>query len=153
MIMEHIYFIKQRRVVMKRLYYFIAVLVTMITFSLSQPVTVWAQGTASLEVAVGAICRDVVDREPIDPRNSFEASVGKLYCFTKIIGAQNPTAISHIWYFGDTERARINLSVRSSSWRTYSSKRIQSHEVGDWHVDLVGPGGEVLRTLHFTITP
>jgi len=151
--MEHRYFIKERRAVMKRLYYFIAVLVTMITLSLSQPVTVRSQGTASLEVAVGAICRDVVDREPVDVGNSFEASVGKLCCFTKIIGAQNPIAISHIWYFGDTERVKINLSVRSSSWRTYTSKKIQSHEIGDWHVDVVGPGGEVLRTLHFTITP
>jgi len=138
---------------MKRLCYSALVLVMVTTLSLSQAATVWAQATASLEVAVAAICRDVVDREPVDVGTSFEASVGKLYCFTKIVGAQNPIGITHVWYFGDTERAKITLSVRSSSWRTYSSKKIQSHEVGDWHVDVVGPGGEVLRTLDFKITP
>ena len=151
--MEHIHFIKERGTVMKRLCYFVLVLLMLITLSLSQAVTVLAQGTSSLEVAVAAICRDVVDRQPVDVGDSFEASVGKLYCFTKIIGAQNPIGISHVWYFGDTERAKINLSVRSSSWRTHSSKKIQSHEIGDWHVDVLGPEGEVLRTLQFKITP
>jgi len=151
--MKHIHFIKERRTVMKRLCYFVLVLLMLITLSLSQAVTVWAQGASSLEVAEAAICRDVVDRQPLDVGNSFEASVAKLYCFTKIIGAQNPIRISHVWYFGDTERAKINLSVRSSSWRTHSSKIIQSHEIGDWHVDVLGPEGEVLRTLQFKITP
>ncbi|MEE9505183.1 MAG: hypothetical protein V3V90_08625, partial [Thermodesulfobacteriota bacterium] len=100
---------------MKRLCYFVLVLLMLITLSLSQAVRVWAQGASSLEVAVAGICRDVVDRQPVDVGNSFEASVGKLCCFTKIIGAQNPIRISHVWYFGDTERAKINLSVRSSS--------------------------------------
>lgn len=138
---------------MKRLCYSIVVLVMLTTLSLSQVATVWAQGTASLEVAVAAICRDVVNREPVSVGNSFEASVGKLYCFTKIVGAQEPIEISHVWYFGDTERAKISLSVRSASWRTQSSKKIQPHEVGDWHVDVVGPDGKVLQTLQFKITP
>lgn len=138
---------------MKRSCYSMVVLVMLITLSLSQVATVWAQGTASLEVAVAAICRDVVNREPVSVGNSFEASVGKLYCFTKIVGAQEPIEISHVWYFGDTERAKISLSVRSTSWRTQSSKKIQPHEVGDWHVDVVGPEGKVLQTLQFKITP
>ena len=138
---------------MKRFYYPLLILVMVITISLSQAVTTRAQGTTSIEVAAAAICRDIVDREPLDAGDTFEASVGKLHCFTRIVGAQNPIRITHVWYFGDTERARINLSVRSSSWRTRSSKRIQSHEIGDWHVDVVGLGGEVLRTLYFEITP
>jgi len=138
---------------MKRFYYPLLILVMVITISLSQAVTTRAQGTTSIEVAAAAICRDIVDREPLDVGDTFEASVGKLHCFTRIVGAQNPIRITHVWYFGDTERARINLSVRSSSWRTRSSKRIQSHEIGDWHVDVVGLGGEVLRTLYFEITP
>jgi len=106
-----------------------------------------------IEVAEGAICRDVVDLEPVGVGNSFTAAVGKLYCFTKIAGALSPIEISHVWYFGDTERAKIDLAVRSSSWRTFSSKRTQSHEIGDWHMDVLGPEGEVLRTLRFKITP
>jgi len=138
---------------MKRLFYFLLVLIALITIPLSQAVTIKARETASLEVVTSVICEDVIDRKPVGVGNSFEASVGKLCCFTKITGAYSHIEISHVWYFGDTERFKINLPVKSSSWRTYSSKKIQAHETGDWHVDVLGPEGEVLRTLHFKITP
>jgi hypothetical protein len=138
---------------MKRVPCFLFILAILITIPLSQVVPSKAQETASLEVAVAAICSDVVDREPVDVGNSFEASLGKVYCFTTIIGAHSPTEITHVWYFGDIERARVNLAIKASSWRTYSSKRIQRHEIGDWHVDVLGPNGEVLKTLQFKITP
>jgi hypothetical protein len=146
-------FSKERRTIMKRVFCFLIVLVMVIAVHLSQVVPVKAQETGSIEIAVGAICRDVVDRQPLGVGNSFPASVGKLYCFTKIVGALSPIEISHVWYFGYTERARVNLAVGSSAWRTNSSKIIQSHEIGDWRVDVLGPGGEVLQTLQFKITP
>lgn len=99
-----------------------------------------------------AICKDIVNREPEGAGESFEASVGTLYCFTRIVGAKDPIEVAHVWYYGDTERATVNLSVRSSSWRTYSSKIIQSSEVGEWHVDVLGPEGEVLKSQSFNIT-
>ncbi|MFB0521873.1 MAG: DUF2914 domain-containing protein [Desulfatiglandales bacterium] len=136
---------------MKRLFYFLIALIILITISLSQSVTAKAQET--VEVAAAAICRDVVDREPVGVGDAFEALAGKLWCFTKIVGAQTPTVITHVWYFGDTERATVSLPVRSSIWRTYSSKIIQSHEIGDWHVDVLGPDGGLLQSLKFEITP
>ena len=136
---------------MKKIYYFFLVLAILITIPLSQAVTSTAQETASLEVAVAAMCTDVVDREPVDAGNTFEVSLGKVYCFTTIIGAHSPTEITHVWYFGDSERARVNLAIKASSWRTYSSKRIQMHEIGDWHVDVLGSEGELLKTLQFEI--
>jgi hypothetical protein len=136
---------------MKKVYYFLLVLAILITIPLSQVVTSKAQETASFKVATAAICTDVVDREPVDSGNAFEVSLGKVYCFTTIIGAHSPTEVTHVWYFGDVERARVNLAIKASSWRTYSSKRIQGHEIGDWHVDVLGPGGELLKTLQFKI--
>jgi hypothetical protein len=138
---------------MKKQHCFLVLLVTLMAISLSLVGTTYAQQTGSLAVAEGSICQDVVNRQPIDVGNSFEASVGTLYCFTKIIGASGPTQITHVWYFGGTERARVNLAVNAASWRTYSSKRIQTHEIGGWHVDVLGPDGKVLQTMEFTITP
>ena len=136
---------------MKKIYYFFLVLAILITIPLSQAVTSKAQETAFLEVAAAAMCTDVVDREPVDAGNTFEVSLGKVYCFTTITGAHSPTEITHVWYFGDIERARVNLAIKASSWRTYSSKRIQMHEIGDWHVDVLGSEGELLKTLQFEI--
>jgi len=138
---------------MRKVNWFPIVLVALIAMPFLSAGTTDAQQTASLEVAMGAICRDVISRQPVDVGTSFEASVGKLYCLTKIIGAASPTEITHVWYFGSTERARVSLDVNSASWRTYSSKIIRAHEIGAWHVDVLGPGGELLQTFEFTITP
>ena len=138
---------------MKRILYFLLVLAILIAIPLSPVVSSKAQETASFKVALAAICADVVDREPVNAGNTFKASLGKLYCFTTITGAHSPTEISHVWYFGDTERAKVNLAINAYSWRTYSSKIIQMHEIGDWHVDVLGPEGELLKTIEFKITP
>jgi hypothetical protein len=138
---------------MKRTHPVLPIIAASIIVPLFLAVTSIAQEAAPLVVSEAAICQDVFNRQPVGAGDSFDSSVEKLYCFTKIIGSQNPTQISHIWYFGNTQKAEVTLSVESSSWRTYSSKRIQSHEIGDWHVDIVGPGGEILKTLGFNIIP
>lgn len=111
------------------------------------------QQDAQLEVSVAAICRDVLDREPDGYGTSFPVSVDKLYCFTKVTGAQSPTQITHVWFFDGNERARVDLAVKSSSWRTYSSKIIQPHEIGKWRVDVEDFAGNVIKTLEFEVTP
>jgi hypothetical protein len=135
---------------MKRIYTQspIAFLLISLCFFLAIP----AQALASdLEVESAAICVNVVDREPVSAGRTFNIAVGKLYCFTKIVGAETPVTITHVWYYGDTERASITLSVRSMSWRTKSSKIIQPHEVGPWHVDVLAPSGKILKAIHFNI--
>jgi hypothetical protein len=138
---------------MRKMNWFSIVLATLVVMSFLNAATIDAQQAGPLEVTMGAICRDVINREPVDVGTSFEASVGKLYCLTKIVGAAGPTEITHVWYFGNSERARVGLDVNSASWRTYSSKLIQANEVGAWRVEVLGPGGELLQTFDFTITP
>ena len=80
-----------------------------------------AQDPPALEVADSAICTNVDNRACVDPREEFSSGVDRLYCFTRITGAQEDTEITHVWYFGDIERARVTLAVRTSNYRTYSS--------------------------------
>ena len=127
--------------------------VSLIIISLSTTSAVDAQRHASVKVVEAAICRDVVDRMPVDADISFQTPVAKLYCFTEIAVTQSPTEITHVWYFGNIERARVILPIKSQNWRTYSSKRIQSHETGSWFVEVLGPDGRVVHTLLFKITP
>jgi hypothetical protein len=110
------------------------------------------QGAVSLGVESATICRDVMARTPVDGGTSFPVSLGKLYCFTKVVDVSGPTDVTHVWYYGDTERARVTLSVNSPSWRTYSSKIIQPHEIGEWHVDVLGPSGDRLVSVPFETT-
>ena len=112
-----------------------------------------SQELERLEVTEGAVCLDVVDLECTGADTNFPANVGKLYCITKITGAKGASKATHVWYYGHTERARIALDIRSASWRTYSSKIIQAHETGDWHIDVLGPEDEFLKVIQFEIGP
>lgn len=117
------------------------------------PGIAFSQETAVLQVENGAICLDVVNRECIEGKNSFPADVGRLFCLTKIDGSIGTSQISHVWYYGDIERAQVMLDIRSVSWRTYSSKIIQPHEIGPWNVKILGPTGDILDVIEFEITP
>ena len=123
-------------------------LVSLALFLISNAV---AQETGSIKVESAAVCENIVDREPGNTGTSFAVTVGKLFFFTKITGAENPVEIVHVWYFGDAERARVTLPVKANTWRTYSSKILQAHEIGAWHVDVLGPTGEVLETIQFEV--
>jgi hypothetical protein len=114
---------------------------------------VYSSETKLLTVVESGICQDVVNRECVGRNTRFSVEVGKLFCLTRIEGAATPTEITHVWFFEDTERARIKLYVGSSSWRTYSSKIIQRHEIGAWQVTVLGAGGELLETIEFEATP
>jgi len=137
---------------MKLMFSFSKVVVVLISMCLFIP-TVEAQMQGKIEVAAAAICRDVVDHEAVDVGTRFPNSVQRLYCYTKIVGADQPTEIVHLWLYGDVERARIALNVKSSSWRTFSSKAIQAHEIGAWRVDVLDTAGNLLKTINFEVTP
>jgi len=113
--------------------------------------TVESRKAPFLEVKFAAICEGVVDREPVGVSTSFSPEIETLFCCTRVEGADVPTQITHVWYYGATERARVTLAIGSSNWRTYSSKRIQPHEIGRWHVDVVDTEGNVLVSLPFEI--
>ena len=109
----------------------------------------YAADMLSVEEAV--VCEGVEDRAPVSAGTSFPISVSRLYLFTRITGAQTPTEVTHVWYYGDTERARVNLTIKASNWRTYSSKKLQEHEIGAWRVEVLGPTGEILKTVRFEV--
>lgn len=138
---------------MKRLTLCLVSLILCFVFASVFPGKVMSQPMMSPQVAEASICTDVVDRACENANTRFSVSTDKLYCFTRIVGAQNNTYVTHVWYYGDRERAQVRLSVRSPNWRTFSSKMIQPHEIGQWHVDVLGADGQVLTTVPFSIQP
>ena len=127
--------------------------ISLIIFCLSTTSAVYTQESGSVKVIESAISSDVVDHIPVNAGTSFPAPITKLYCYTEIATIQSPTEVTHVWYFGNIERARVTLPVKSLNWRTFSSKTIQKHEIGSWVVEVLGPDAEVLQTLRFQITP
>ena len=112
------------------------------------------EGTESegvLVVSRLAVARGVQDREPVDEGTSFPSDSGHLVCFTKIEGAVGEDSIFHVWSYGGEEMARIELTVRGPSWRTWSKKNILPGHLGEWSVSIEGAGGEVFASTTFTI--
>ena len=92
----------------------------------------------------------VEDRQPSGVGTVFPEDLDKLYCFTKIGGAEGKTYVYHVWYFGDKEIARVKLPVKSKSWRTWSSKNLHMG-LGFGYVEIVSESGDALGRAEFKI--
>ncbi len=97
------------------------------------------------------ICEGIRSRTPIKVGSRFPKTVRGLYCFSEIRGAEEPTTISHLWYYKGRMMADVTLSVDYKRMRTWSSKNIQSDWIGEWKVYVVSSYGNVLASTQFTI--
>jgi hypothetical protein len=104
---------------------------------------------AGLSVSEAVICRDVKDRAPVEPGESFGTDVGTLFCFTRITGASDAATVSHVWFLNDKQVSAVDLRVGSANWRTWSSKQIKPSDEGSWKVEIRDLGGKTLKTVEF----
>jgi hypothetical protein len=106
---------------------------------------------ATLAVDEMVFCTAIEDRQPTGTDSTFSNTVEQVYCFTKISGSVEETSITHVWYYENEEKARVQLSVKAKSWRTWSSKAIWKTWTGKWRVDVESSTGDVLMSKEFTI--
>ena len=106
---------------------------------------------SSLSIEDAIMCRDVVDRTPVEPGDVFPNDMEKIYCFTRVVGATTTTEIRHNWYFGEDIVASVVLPVRSANWRTFSSKKLLPEYTGDWRVEVLSQEGDLLKKIIFMI--
>jgi hypothetical protein len=112
-----------------------------------------AQEAPGLKVEEMAFCTAVQDRAPSGVDTAFASTVESVCCFVRVDGASDTTTITHVWYYDDREMARVELAVKSWSWRTWSSKKILPEWQGTWRVDVLGPNGDVIKSGTFAIKP
>ncbi len=115
---------------------------------LAVPALAWAGSLQVQDVAVGT---GVSDRVPTGISTYFDSSVGKLYAFTRITGAEEEIRVYHQWYYGDVLVTEVPLSVRSGDWRTWSTKNVQPDWTGDWRLVVVSDDGTVLGSIKFAV--
>lgn len=98
------------------------------------------------------IARSIIDREPVEPGESFPGNIGTVFCFTEVEGAGDETHVVHVWHRWNEEVASVELPVRSERWRTWSSKRIPENGTGEWLVQILDSEGTELGKIEFEIT-
>ncbi|TYB33459.1 MAG: DUF2914 domain-containing protein [Flexistipes sinusarabici] len=106
---------------------------------------------AKTEVLRINIAKDIENLKPVKTGKSFDNSVGKLYCFTEIKTDEYPTKVVHVWLYNDNIIAEVPLEVNSTTWRTYSSKKILPKWVGNWKVEIYSNDGELIDSTEFSI--
>ena len=105
--------------------------------------------TVTIEDAM--ICQDVVNRAPVGSGDVFAKEVNKLYCYCRVLDAPPDSQITHNWYYNGSLKASVNLNVRSSNYRTRSSKTILPQWGGEWMVEILSNDGKPLKSIVFTV--
>jgi hypothetical protein len=111
---------------------------------------VFASGHA-LQIQDAVLTTAVVDREPIDHVEAAPRQNGILYCYTRVLGAEDETMIYHLWYYGEELMSRVELPVKSASWRTWSAKQLLEDWSGACRVEIQDADGRLLKELSFEV--
>ena len=122
----------------------------------AQPGTAQAQSQPAMQneaqpavqLAEAMVCQDVVDRAPVGSGDVFAKEVPKVYCFTRVVGAEG-TQLTHNWYYKGGLKASVKLNVRSSNYRTWSSKTMMPEWAGEWMVEILSADGKPLESIIF----
>jgi hypothetical protein len=111
----------------------------------------YAQDQVVTSVPEIAICTSVTNRQPAGIDSVFSADVQQLTCFTKIVSQAEQSEVSHVWFYGDKQMAKIDLKVKGPSFHTWSRKTILPSWKGEWRVEVQDQAGVVLSKISFKI--
>jgi hypothetical protein len=116
-------------------------------------VFIFVTGAMSQEISVAqaVVCQDVVDRMPVGSSDVIPAGAERVFCYTRIVGAKEETEITHNWYYQGALKASVVLPVRTSEWRTWSSKTLLPEWTGEWMVEVLSEDGTPLESLIFFV--
>ena len=104
-----------------------------------------------MSVQDSAVGTYVADRKPFGTATRFSSEVGRLVAFTRIMGGEANSRVTHNWYYGEQLMAQVELRIGGDSWRTWSSKNIVTDWVGEWRVEVIAEDGTWLETIRFTV--
>lgn len=108
---------------------------------------------AGIKITEMAVTTKIVRGNPIDSvRRISWRSVPALFCFTRLVSRDGgEQSLTHVWYRNDVKVAEYKLPVRGERWRTYSKKAVDKESPGEWRVDALDAGGNLLKSVKFKV--
>jgi|GEM_PF-1525966 len=107
--------------------------------------------TSAVKIEDAVVCQDVVDRAPVGASDTFAKETARVYCFSRVVGADPDSQITHNWYYKGALKASVKLNVRSSNFRTWSSKALLPEWSGEWMVEILSDDGKPLESIIFVV--
>lgn len=108
-----------------------------------------AVATSSVEVLDALVGTGVENREPIGAAESFDATVTRVYCWTRAKASSTPVTLHHVWSRDGEKVSEVPLTLNVSPARTWSYKTVVP---GSWKVEVTDESGVVLKTLEFQVS-
>ena len=104
-------------------------------------------GTPVLTVTAAKLGLGVENREIVDEGTAFNVN-DRVYLWMKVAGGpSDPVTVTWQWP-GMT--FSYDLEIGGNPWRTWAYKTM--HTGGDWSVSVADAGGNVLKTMSFTVS-
>ncbi len=117
----------------------------------SQEAPAAPQAVTSFTISKALVAAGVDGREPVGPAESFPRATEKVYAFLEATDVASDTQVTFVWYVNGAEFHRYTLPLRTSPvWRTWAECYLYG-QAGDWRVDILGAGGNTLKSLTFKV--
>ncbi|MFQ5719078.1 MAG: DUF2914 domain-containing protein [Acidobacteriota bacterium] len=111
-----------------------------------------AAPTSLLRVSESHLGTGVVHRQIVGESDRFVEG-SQVYFWTRAIGGEPGTILTHVWLHDGTPVATVNLALGGPHWRTYSRKTLRGPAAGRWSVEARDGAGRVLARGTFDCIP
>lgn len=107
------------------------------------------QDVPKIEILEFVLAEDVIEREPVNIRQTFSADDRQAFCFARINNPNEMINLEFRWFFEEELYFTLPVKIgQSKSWRTYSSVQPQP---GAWRVELTTSEGQILKEIRFHV--
>ncbi len=120
------------------------------TVFLSMPIN--ANEETALKISELTVCEDVVERVCQGPSRSFPSDLDAVVGFCRVEGATGEAFVTFVWKFEGREVRRTRLTIRGSSYRTWSRKSV-AQAPGKWKLEVRDPVERILGSVEFEVAP
>lgn len=107
---------------------------------------------STLNIKQMSICKNIINRKPIQSGKTFSTTVDSLFCYTLLSNTGGKQHLTHIWEYDNKVMSKIRYSVKhSSNWRSWTRKTILPHQTGLWSVSVEDTSGAIIKKIQFNI--
>ena len=128
--------------------WFACAMAACVLLTAQQPVAAADRGA----VTSATFTSGIADGAPIDYRQQFDTNTPVVYYYTEVVGLGGQK-VTHRWKLEGKVIQEITLPVKSERHGVWSMNKMQPQRTGNWMVEVVNPGGEVIKRDNFAYSP
>jgi hypothetical protein len=125
-----------------------------VCFLLLLPALGWSQDAATdttIRILNVVLSTDVEHSKPVNVKANFSMADRYAFCHVTYDNSGLPLFLRFRWYLNDV--LLFTYDAKTVSGRNLITYSVATLQPGNWKVDIIAPGGSILKTLKFKVTP